>query len=343
MKFLILTLLSLCVASAASAQPEATEVAKPPAAFVALALQGNLSAFKTDLESGFGLRFRRRFIDGADDIPTERDPVIRGIIGHYRTYWRTALLNPEKRAGHEESLKRRISAAMNIKEGDAFGELKAFIGARGYHSITGRTPPLMELIVWRRNRKEEMQVELTDGEHSVPVTYMEEFISYGWSHFATFGRASTGGWTDRTGLYCVADSYDLTSEKFRISFLKHEARHYVDYALYPKLQSADLEYRAKLTELAYGEEILSHVLRFFSANAARTDDAPHSLANWYVMRGLSERLAVGNSSNDPAARLEKLLATPAERIHAAARELLAEHDKQLAAAGPKRTPGVLTP
>ena len=41
-----------------------------------------------------------------------------------------------------------------------------------------------------------------------------------------------------------------------ISYLAHESRHFEDYQLFPKLKSADLEYRAKLTELSMANETL---------------------------------------------------------------------------------------
>ena len=61
---------------------------------------------------------------------------------------------------------------------------------------------------------------------------------------------STGGWAKEDGLYCLCRHYDLDSERYKLSFLKHEARHFADYELYPELQPSDMEYRSKLTELA---------------------------------------------------------------------------------------------
>jgi hypothetical protein len=231
-----------------------------------------------------------------------------------------------------------MGKVMRTKRGeDAFEALAGFIEARGYRAITGRTPPLMDLIVWRRDRVEETAVELTDGTHAVPVAYMEEFVSRGWSHFATFGRASTGGWADRNGLHCVAESYDLDSESFAVSFLKHEARHFVDYVPYPSLESADLEYRAKLTELIYANQLLPELLAGFAGNAARVADAPHALASWHVVHDLSREILGSERPED----LAGLASVAADEVRTVARRLLAAHDEALRAAGAETTRGVL--
>ena len=52
------------------------------------------------------------------------------------------------------------------------------------------------------------------------------------------------------GLFAIGDC-DRTSETFLVSYLKHEARHFADTLDFPNLSGADLEYRAKLTELAF--------------------------------------------------------------------------------------------
>ena len=52
-------------------------------------------------------------------------------------------------------------------------------------------------------------------------------------------------------LYCVEWAYAPDTENFEVSYLKHEAQHLADFQRFPGLPSAELEYRAKLTELAF--------------------------------------------------------------------------------------------
>jgi hypothetical protein len=137
-------------------------------------------------------------------------------------------------------------------------------------------------MIWTSNDTVVESVELTDDTYEVELNYLDDFVSYGWSNFAAFGMASTGGWAKKDGLYCICRHYDLDSERFKLSFLKHEARHYADFKLYPELQPADLEYRGKLTELAYSEEGIYRLLEQFTKAANRVENAPHPLANWYV-------------------------------------------------------------
>ena len=88
---------------------------------------------------------------------------------------------------------------------------------------------------------------------------MEDFATLGWMEYATLGAHHPGGWTEEEGIYCVKKAYDVNSENFKISYLTHEARHFADKKLWPDLKSADLEYRAKLTELNLAQDTL---LRF---------------------------------------------------------------------------------
>jgi hypothetical protein len=128
--------------------------------------------------------------------------------------------------------------------------------------------------------------------------------------------AGTGGWAKKDGLYCICRNYDLDSERFQLSFLKHEARHYADFGLYPELQPADLEYRSKLTELAYSEEGTYRLLEHFTKAANRVENSPHSLASVWE-------------------------SIPKEQVRQTARRLLEFHDKKLADLGPSTTKGTV--
>jgi hypothetical protein len=82
-----------------------------------------------------------------------------------------------------------------------------------------------------------------------------------------------GGWAikEDANLYCNKGDYDLNSEHFKVSYLKHETIHFTDLNEYPQLSSADLEYRAKLIELMYctQETIYDRVTQFVDSNLKR--------------------------------------------------------------------------
>jgi hypothetical protein len=292
-------------------------------------------------------RFERRFNDRTDGLDLGRieSPVVREIAELFQSYWLDALMQEAPLDVLEDRLKGRLDdmliergfASALEDEDSLFENVEAFIRGEGYFAQSGRTPPLLDLMIWTSNTTVVKSVELTDGTYDIELNHMDDFVSYGWSNFAAFGMASTGGWAKKDGLYCNCRHYDLDSERFRLSFLKHEARHYADFGLYPELQPADLEYRGKLTELAYSEEGTYRLLEQFTRAANRVENAPHPLANWYVVEGLSELLPDGKW---PAAA-SAWESVPKERIRQAARRLLEIHDDKLADLGPSTARGIV--
>jgi hypothetical protein len=292
-------------------------------------------------------RFERRFSDRADGLDLSRieSPVVRDVAELFQLYWLDALMQEAPLDALEERLKARLDDLLTERgfasalgdEDTLFENVEALIRGEGYFAQSGRTPPLLDLMIWTSNKKTVESVELTDGTYAIELNYMDDFVSYGWSNFAAFGMASTGGWAKKDGLYCICRHYDLDSERFKLSFLKHEARHYADFGLYPELQAADLEYRGKLTELAYSEEGTYQLLEQFTKASNRVVDAPHPLANWYVVEGLSGLLPNAEWPADSSA-WESI---PKERIRQAARRLLESHDKKLAELGPSTAKGIV--
>jgi hypothetical protein len=119
---------------------------------------------------------------------------------------------------------------------------------------------------------------------------MDDIITMGWEEYATFGIHYPGGWATENSLYCVRKAYNLTSENFLISYLKHEAQHFADYKLYPCLSGADLEYRAKLVEIIYADKTLFKLISFFIKNIGLHRDNSHSFASYHVIKNLSKEL-----------------------------------------------------
>ena len=290
-------------------------------------------------------RFERRFKERTDGLDLTRieSAVVRDIAELFQSYWLDALtqqaaldvLEGRLKGQLDDILTERGFASAFDDEDTLLENVEAFIRGEGYFAQSGRTPPLLDLMIWTDNKTTVESVELTDGTYDIELNYLDGFVSYGWSNFAAFGMASTGGWAKKDGLYCICRHYDLDSERFKLSFLKHESRHYADFALYPELQPADLEYRGKLTELAYSEEGTYRLLEQFTKAADRIENAPHPLANWYVVEGLSRHLLDGERPADARA----WQSIPKDQIREAARRLLEYHDNKLAELGPSSAKG----
>ena len=347
--------LTVCLAVSAPAQAQHAHMTPVLSAYLKMVFAGDTSAaaelFASEPEDRGSMmiadRFERRFVERSDglELTSLESPTVRIIADLFETYWLDALMQKAPLDVLDARLKGRLDDILTergfasaLDDEDALLEtVEAFIRGEGYFAKSGRTPPLLDLMVWTSNNTVVESVELTDGTYEVDLNYVDDFVSYGWSNFATFGMAGTGGWAEKDGLYCIRRHYDLDSEKFKLSFLKHEARHFADYALYPELQPADLEYRGKLTELAYSEEGTYRLLEDFTKGANRIENAPHPLANWYVVEGLSELLLDGNWPAD-AISWESI---PKEQIRQAAGRLLEDHDSMLADLGPRNTKGVI--
>ena len=125
---------------------------------------------------------------------------------------------------------------------------------------------------------------MTDRTQKVSVTFVSDIYSRGWKQFATLGLVATTGWVEDGRLYCVDSAYDRISENFEVSYLKHESRHLADFNHFPGLQSADLEYRAKLTELTFASTSTGHLLNDFTNKSANNPASPHAYANYRVTR-----------------------------------------------------------
>ncbi len=319
--------------------------------YVSLALQGNLAPaaalFAGDLtpeEEELAARFRRRFIDRNEEwADSLASPFVRDVMTAYRTYWTKSLLGELTEPAGEAFLEaelRQVLATHGHREEVPDREVTRRVGKeierQGLYVLGGVTRPYFDLMLWAQQDTTHYEVELTDTTQPVTVIFIGDFLIKGWSHFATFGRAYTGGWAAKEALFCLREDYDLESEKFRISYLKHESRHFADYTLYPALEQTDLEYRAKLTELIYARESLYDLLEHFAGSSEANPNAPHAHANFVVVRDLS-RLLLGEGGTEA----RSLRSVAVERINEAAAELLVAHSRRLVAAGADTTRGVI--
>jgi len=300
------------------------------------------------MAASMSAQFESRFVERTSglDLSSVSSPKAQAVLTLYQDYWRNALMQTAPLSELDAALFSELDEILTANgfapagddEDKMEADLEAFLAKENVFSQAGRTPPLQDLIVWTKNDSSIVRIELTDGVFDVKVNYLDDFVSNGWMNFASFGMTRAGGWGEKEAVFCVCGSYDMTSERYLVSFLKHEARHHIDLALYPELAAPDMEYRGKLTELAFADVELYALLRQFTVGANKIENAPHPLANWYVVDGLSRILLDGKHPADPSA----WEAVSKDDIHAAARRLLKEHDDALRAAGAETTKGVIT-
>ncbi|HEY0502857.1 MAG TPA: hypothetical protein VGD42_05100, partial [Lysobacter sp.] len=259
---------------------------------------------------------------------------VRDVLGDYQDYWWHAMKAPARRADLEATLlatlRKRIGAdAAGAKDMDALEPiLQGQLLAHGYRAQLGRTMPLRELMMWRRQETRPYKVELPEGPYTVKVELLDDWVSRGWTSYGRCERGSAGGWATAEALYAVVPSYTegLDSEAFRVVFLGHETQHFADQNAFPGLASWELEYRAKLVELAQAREVSAK--RLGSMISAQSDDidSPHTYANKRVVADLAARL--GESPDKVGI----------DRLQQAAREQLIEDTRRRKAAGAHADP-----
>lgn len=294
--------------------------------------------FKTDFEARF------KGASDTSEMPQLNEPGIAALLSIFRNYWRTSLLDNnstfERELGMKVSsfLMKNYSPVKGITiSRDSLGVyVSRYIHSKGFFTTekvdyTGR---LIDLMIWKKQDTRVYDVRLSKHEtQAVTVFLLTDFVTLGWMEYATLGEHHAGGWTTDDALYCVKKSYDLESEHFKISYLAHEGRHFADKRLWPKLRSADLEYRAKLTELSLAKTTALHLIRFFIQNSNKDSKNPHQIANYCVIRDLSRALFNTDYESDP----QKWEHIGIKTINKAAKRLLKGNTKSLRSRGAAST------
>jgi len=278
------------------------------------------------------------------------DEWIRDVILSYFQYF-SSLQDEDQEA--EQAARDALLSSLKLlvpqDAGNNLEDVEVFLyeefKRKGYYFLGGKTGPHYGPYIWKTIKERPFDVEITDRKISVNVFFMQDFLVRSWMHFQTFGRYGTGGWVKsndhpwQDGIYSVVDGHGQENpegnEVFRVALLKHEGQHIADKTDYPELDEADLEYRAKLTELIYFSDMkfrLVHILR--EASAESSD--PHRYAAYWIVKGLSEKILNNSYVNDH----DEWQAVPYEQIQREAHQLLRDHTEQLQASMQNRN-GVL--
>lgn len=269
--------------------------------------------------------------------PSVEDPFARELLATYQDYWWHVLSAPGSRESLDAALLVRLRGLIGApadEDWDAVEKrLAERLRERGYHAQIGRTPPLRDLMVWRKQTSKSFRVALPEGEHQVDVELLDDFVSRGWSHYARCGRGSAGGWAMDDRVYAVVPwlEGDLDSDRFRASLLGHETQHFADYKHFPNLEPWELEYRAKFTEVWTARSTLADRLASFAASQSDDKDSPHTYANRRVLEALRAQLQARGVTSAKA----DLSDAPADAVRAAAHDvLLADSKRRRQAAAP---------
>ena len=175
---------------------------------------------------------------------------LNDILRLYQIYFRDTFYCGLPEAEAADKLLARLKKRLDLPDADEARlteRLQAAFEAEGYHALFGKTQGYYGPYVWRETVPAVYQVELPDGSAEYTVNLLKGFVFRSWMDYLTFGRYGTGGWASPDGtINCIEQAYDLESERFRVSLLKHEAQHTVDRKRFPQITPAELEYRAKL-------------------------------------------------------------------------------------------------
>jgi hypothetical protein len=258
--------------------------------------------------------------------PRTGDALADRVADIYRSYWRAAMVPAQRQRAERQLLAALARATGSPPSADAdtiLTRVSERLSARGFSTSQGKTAALYDLLLYLDEEAKPYVVDLPDGTRFEPTVYfMREFVSKGWAKHFTCGRTGTGGFAETKGLYVVAEDYDLEGEEFKVNFLAHETQHFSDYARFPGLEGPELEYRAKLAELALADRTLRKTLDRFLSDRSDDRGNPHSHANKRVVQALTTALEL------PAA--DALTEVGAEQLRAAARRLLVEDNSQRA-------------
>ena len=206
-------------------------------------------------------------------------------------------------------------------QGYVFGFVRFSKETLALHALMGRTSGYYGPYISKVEELRHYKVELPEGTQDYAVKFLDGFIMKSWLDYISFGETGTGGWSNGDGLiHCVRAAWDLESEDFQVSLLKHEAQHAMDQARYKDITNKELEYRAKLVELIYSRE-RGMLERFVSqADATRADNG-HGLSAECIVRGFEICLKKDRG---------RLAGLPIETVQTVAQSLFAESCKEMA-------------
>lgn len=246
---------------------------------------------------------------------------LNDILRLYQVYYRDTFYCGLPEAAAADKLLTGLKALLDVPDADEVQlteRLQVLFEAEGYHALFGKTQGYYGPYIWRDTVPTLYRVELPDKTAEYTVNILKGFVFRSWMDYLTFGRYGTGGWASPDGtINCIEQAYDFESERFLVSLLKHEAQHTIDMKQFPGITPAELEYRAKLVELHYSND-LGLLQKFLSeANESKTDDS-HAVASARIQREFADT---------DQGELSGIQARALELFHAHTKELCKKYGK----------------
>ena len=246
---------------------------------------------------------------------------LNDILRLYQVYYRDTFYCGLPEAAAADKLLTGLKALLDVPDADEAQlteRLQVLFEAEGYHALFGKTQGYYGPYIWRDTIPTLYRVELPDKTAEYTVNILKGFVFRSWMDYLTFGRYGTGGWASPDGtINCIEQAYDFESERFLVSLLKHEAQHTIDMKQFPGITPAELEYRAKLVELHYSND-LGLLQKFLSeADESKTDDR-HAVASARIQREFADT---------DQGELSGIQARALELFHAHTKELCKKYGK----------------
>ncbi|HRE40005.1 MAG TPA: hypothetical protein PLG90_01635 [Ignavibacteria bacterium] len=257
------------------------------------------------------------------------------ILIIFRNYWRKSFIignefDDELISELYEFLNKNLiipKTTFEKKDQDSLNHyLKEFVKSQGFITTGfGRTGSYLDFLCWETEEDTIYTFEIHNEILAPKVIRMKNFLSLGWQEYATFNTFYPGGWATKEAIYYVDSAFKTDSENFLVGYLAHEGQHLRDYKFYPKLTGADLEYRAKLTELSMYQDYIYNFLQFTISNSNYESKNAHSIANYCVVRDMSRKLFEKDFEND----IEKWKEISVVKLNETAEELFRENTESL--------------
>lgn len=211
--------------------------------------------------------YQARFIE-KNEKPNNvtKNKVINDICALYHSYWDLKLINSPINAVsilYDRIAHYLVDNGLTKLSYDAIRptiqndeELGRVIKNEGFYFRFLYLNEIQDVLIWEEQEEQQYTIALPNDTLILEVVFIDKYANRGCLDYATLGMAQIGGWaaSDSPKLFCNKASYRLNSEKFKVSYLKHEALHFIDIRSYPNLEAADLEYRSKLVELMYASK-----------------------------------------------------------------------------------------
>lgn len=272
---------------------------------------------------------------------TSGNTIVNEVSNIYRAYWRAELMKTDPADRTDSALYHALADYMLDKQLTVLTrdslertikndvELGRILAEQGFKSRFMLRNGIQDVLIWNQETREHYTVALPKDTVRTTVVFITDYALNGYDDYASLGSSQVGGWAvqESATLYCNRDQYDLGSEEFQVSYLKHETLHFTDLNAYPNLSAADLEYRAKVIELMYCTEatMQDRIAQFVREADGSDRSHSHPYASHVLMTALSEMLLQRGVEQD----LAVWSSIPVEAINRAAAALYAASEATL--------------